>query len=642
LLRAIAAPQFHFYKKPKGQKKTPTRRVPRMTVKHFAIIGLSFALSVAPRLSAGVNFVQVNYKTSNSAASLAVPYPSAQTAGNLNIVVVGWNDSTSAVSSVTDSKGNTYLRAIGPTAGTKLTQSIYYAKNIVAGSNTVSVTFNTAVLFPDVRVLEYSGADKANPLDATAAAAGTSLTTNSGPASTTSLNELIFGAGITFNAYYPGSGFTQRVLTNFGDIAEDATVASMGTYSFSAPLHLSAPWVTQMATFRAQGASTPAFTVSGISPSSGTASGGTSVKIAGTGFLSGATVTFGGAAGTNVAVPDGNTITVTTPSHAAGTVNVVVTNGIGQSGTLTNAYTYTSAPPTGGGGGGAIHFVQVKSATPHPTSLSVAVTYSVAQTAGNLNVVEVGWNDTTSSVNSVTDSRGNGYVLAVGPTRGTGLTQSIYYAKNIVGGTNSVAVTFNKAAAVVDVRALEYSGLDTANPLDVTAAAAGTGTTGNSGAATTRSANELIVGAGMTAGAFTKAGTGFTSRIITSPDADIAEDQITTTPGSYSATAPTSSSTPWVMQMAAFQTSTPVSPTKHSVSISWDPSPSSDVAYYKVYRGTVAGGPYNLVATNLTTDTYTDSTVQSGTTYYYVTTTVSSGGQESIFSNQFKCTIPTP
>jgi hypothetical protein len=619
-----------------------------MTLKHYAIVGLSFALSVVPRASAAVKFVQVNYKTSNSASSLAVPYLSAQTAGNLNIVVVGWNDGTSVVSSITDSKGNIYARAVGPTVGTKLTQSIYYAKNIAAGTNTVSVTFNTAVLYPDVRVVEYSGADKANPLDVTAAAAGTGLASTSGVASTTSLDELIFGAGTTFNSYYPGNGFTQRVLTNFGDIVEDATVASTGSYSATATLRVSAPWVTQMATFRGQSSSTPAFTVGGISPSSGPASGGTSVKITGTGFLPGATVTFGGIAGTNVARPDGNTITVTTPSHAAGAVNVVVANGIAQSGTLTNAYTYIAAPPTGGGGGGGgatVRFVQVKSATPHPTSTSVAVTYSAAQTAGNLNVVEVGWNDTTSSVSSVGDSRGNVYVLAVGPTRGTGLTQSIYYATNIVGGSNTVTVTFNKAAAVVDVRALEYSGLDTANPLDVTAAAAGTGTTANSGAVTTRSANELIVGAGMTAGAFTKAGAGFTSRIITSPDADIAEDQITTATGSYSATAPTSTSTPWVMQMAAFRTGStapPVPPAKHSVSISWDPSPSADVASYKVYRGTLAGGPYNLLATNITTDTYTDSTVQSGTTYYYVTTTVSSVGQESIFSNQFKCTIPTP
>ena len=63
--------------------------------------------------------MQVNYKTSvRQASSLAMAYPSAQTAGNLNVVVVGWNDTTSTVSSVTDSSGNTYTRAVGPTRGT--------------------------------------------------------------------------------------------------------------------------------------------------------------------------------------------------------------------------------------------------------------------------------------------------------------------------------------------------------------------------------------------------------------------------------------------------------------------------------------------------------------------------------------------
>ena len=39
--------------------------------------------------SGTVDFVQLNYKTSNpSASSLAVAYPAAQTAGNLNLVVV--------------------------------------------------------------------------------------------------------------------------------------------------------------------------------------------------------------------------------------------------------------------------------------------------------------------------------------------------------------------------------------------------------------------------------------------------------------------------------------------------------------------------------------------------------------------------
>jgi hypothetical protein len=56
----------------------------------------------------------------------------------------------------------------------------------------------------------------------------------------------------------------------------------------------------------------------------------------------------------------------------------------------------------------------------------------------------------------------------------------------------------------------------------------------------------------MTLAKFTGPGSGFTSRIITSPDADIAEDQTVTTTGSYSATAPNSSSN-WVMQVATFQ-----------------------------------------------------------------------------------------
>jgi hypothetical protein len=85
-------------------------------------------------------------------------------------------------------------------------------------------------------------------------------------------------------------------------------------------------------------------------------------------------------------------------------------------------------------------FVQINSvcpqSTPPQTPLTVSVAYTATQTAGNLNVVIVGWNDITNSVSSVTDSQNNAYQLAVGPTtRTTLLTQSIYYAKNIKGGS---------------------------------------------------------------------------------------------------------------------------------------------------------------------------------------------------------------
>jgi hypothetical protein len=202
--------------------------------------------------------------------------------------------------------------------------------------------------------------------------------------------------------------------------------------------------------------------------------------------------------------------------------------------------------------GAKIGFVQVKAATPQSASASAAVSYPLGQTAGNLNIVAVGWNDTTSTVNSVKDSRGNSYELAIGPTTGTGLRQSIYYAKNIAGGSNTVTVTFNRAAAFVDVRILEYSGLDTSSPLDATAGAADRGTSPSSGSATTTAANELIFGAGTTDNQFTGAGSEFTSRIITTPDADIAEDKVVNSVGNYSAAAPAPSSK-WVMQMATFR-----------------------------------------------------------------------------------------
>ena len=767
-----------------------------------------------------ISFVQVAAATPQTASmTVTVTYPKAQTASNLNIVVVGWDDATSSVNSVTDTAKNTYNLAVGPITGTGGRESVYYAKNIAPGSNTVTVAFTGAAVYPDIRVLEYSGLDTTNPLDsaATAQAAGSTTSANSGSATTTSANELIFGAGKTAGRFTAaGTGFTSRIITSpDGDIAEDKIVTATGSYNATAPVTSS--WVMQMAAFRASGqgtnpaptvstiaptsgpttggtpvtitgtgflagatvslgtasatavvvvnsttitantpahaagavnvvvtntdgqssppltngytytavnpaptvstiaptsgpttggtpvtitgtgflagatvslgttaatsvvvmnsttitantpahtagavnvvvtntdgqssspltngftytAANPAPTVSTITPTSGPTTGGTPVTITGTGFLAGATVSLGTTAATSVVVMNSTTITANTPAHAAGAVNVVVTNTDGQSSTpLTNGYTYTavnpaptvstiaptSGPTTGGtpvtimgtgflagatvslgttaatsvvvvnsttitantpahaagavnvvvtntdgqsstpltngytyttSTGGPISFVQVAAATPRTSTASVPVTYTVAQTAGNLNIVVVGWNDTTSTVTSVTDSNLNQYVLAVGPTTGTGAQQSIYYAKNIAGGTNTVTVAFSKAAVFADVRALEYSGLDTASPLDVPAAvgASGTGSTANSGSATTATANDLIFGAGTTSGHFNGPGTGFTSRIITSPDGDIAEDKIVTSTGSYNATAPASYSY-WVMQMVAFK-----------------------------------------------------------------------------------------
>jgi len=87
-------------------------------------------------------------------------------------------------------------------------------------------------------------------------------------------------------------------------------------------------------------------------------------------------------------------------------------------------------------------------------------------------------------------------------------------------------------------------------------------------------------------------------------------------------------------------TGTGVAPVQHSVTLSWNAS-TSTVAGYNVYRGAVSGGPYAKINSSLVASLgYTDSSVQSGTTYYYVTTAVDSSGNESIFSNEAAAPIP--
>ncbi len=225
-------------------------------------------------------------------------------------------------------------------------------------------------------------------------------------------------------------------------------------------------------------------------------------------------------------------------------------NNVGPYSNIAGATTSSTPPPP-------ITFVQRNSAVPQTSQVTVAIPYTLAQVAGDLNIIVVGWNDSTAAVSSITDSSGNLYSQAIAPTVVSGtLSQTIYYAKNIVAaiaGSNTVTVNFSVAAAFPDIRILEYSGIDTTNPLDVSAAASGNSATSTSAAVTTTNANDLIVGANMVSTLTSGPGAGFTSRVITSPDGDIAEDRVVSAIGSYNATAPLSSAGPWIMQMVTFK-----------------------------------------------------------------------------------------
>jgi rhamnogalacturonyl hydrolase YesR len=847
-----------------------------------------------------ITYVQGNSATPQSSeTSVTVTYTSAQAAGDLNVVAVGWNNSTATVSTVTDKSGNTYTRAVGPTTQSGVaSQSIYYAKNIVAaaaGVNIVTVTFSSAAAYPDIRILEYSGADPNNPVDVTAAGSGSSATSSSGSATTTNATDLLFGANyVQTLTTGPGSGFTKRLLTApDGDIAEDEMVTATGSYSATAPLG-SGQWIMQMVAFRTSsgGSTTPTVTsvspnsgttaggtavtitgtnfatgatvtfggtaaisvvvgsstsitattpvgtpgavtvtvtlngqsgsltsgftyvatptVTGVSPNSGTTAGGTAVTITGTNFVTGAAVTFGGTAATSVVVVSSTSITAKTPAGSAGAVTVTVTNtgapsgsltsgftyiviptvtGVspnsgstaggtavtitgtnfatgatvtfggtaatsvvvgsgtsitattpagtagavtvtvmvnGQSGSLTSGFTYigtptvTSISPNSGstaggtavtitgtnfaagaavtfggtaatsvvvvsstsitattpaGSAGAvtvtvtnpgpesgslasaftysavsrtITYVQGNDAVPQTPETSVPVTFTAAQVAGDLNVVVVGWNNSTATVSAVTDKSGNTYTLAAGPTVLSGFgTQSIYYAKNIVAaaaGANIVTVTFSSAVPAPDVRILEYSGADPNNPVDVTAANSGNSATSSSGSVTTTNPTDLLFGANYVQTLTTGPGSGFTKRLLTAPDGDIAEDEMVTATGSYSASAPVSSGQ-WIMQMVAFRTPSsdttpPTAPTNLTatvsgtqINLSWTASTDSvGVTGYFVQRCQGAGCTTFAQIGTSTTTTYSDMGLASGSYSYRVQAT-DTAGNLSAYSN---------
>jgi hypothetical protein len=139
----------------------------------------------------------------------------------------------------------------------------------------------------------------------------------------------------------------------------------------------------------------PAPQVSAISPAHGTASGGTTVTITGTGLTGAQSVTFGGTPGTNLTVTSDTSLTVTTPAGTEGsTAPVVVTTPGGTS----NSAGYLWAD------------------TPHITSLSITTGTSKGGT--RITITGAGFAGVTS--------------VTFGGKPGTGLT---------VAGTTSLTVT---------------------------------------------------------------------------------------------------------------------------------------------------------------------------------------------------------
>jgi IPT/TIG domain/S-layer homology domain len=132
------------------------------------------------------------------------------------------------------------------------------------------------------------------------------------------------------SAYYIGS--TEVTTNGSGDATFDAVLADANAGTMP-PISVTATDPSGNTSEFSQNV------IYGSSPRSGPPAGGVTVALTGTHFVAGATVTFGGVAGSNVTFTNETSMTATAPALAAATVNdVQVTNTDGTAGVLKKAW----------------------------------------------------------------------------------------------------------------------------------------------------------------------------------------------------------------------------------------------------------------------------------------------------------------
>ncbi|MFA5959427.1 MAG: IPT/TIG domain-containing protein [Tatlockia sp.] len=200
----------------------------------------------------------------------------------------------------------------------------------------------------------------------------------------TALDGLVTETGNTCNNVAPGTdctltytpGGTSVPLTNF-------SIAGSNTNTLTAAIQIQ-----QLST------------LTSVSPTSGTASGGTGVTLTGTGLTGTTAVTFGGVAATSVNVVNSTTVTAVTPAHAAGIVDVAVTTP-GGGATLTNGYTYVTTAVGQPASGGTI------------ACLGGGLDNLIAATADNSSSIEWGATVTTNAQSTTDGSTNTATIVTV-------------------------------------------------------------------------------------------------------------------------------------------------------------------------------------------------------------------------------------
>jgi hypothetical protein len=150
----------------------------------------------------GINMVQ-----HQGGHGLSLPFPGKVTAGNLIAVSFSGDQGNYPITSISDTLGNTYVKAISCLASAGVNAEIWYAKNVYGGADTLTIHASGG---GNAGIAEFSGLDILNPVDVVVCNNSTAgPTSNTGPLTTAFSNELLYsvivdGGGIPT----AGSDFT--------------------------------------------------------------------------------------------------------------------------------------------------------------------------------------------------------------------------------------------------------------------------------------------------------------------------------------------------------------------------------------------------------------------------------------------------
>ena len=306
----------------------------------------------------GVNVVSPTQITAHA--------PSAALAGAVDVTVTtpGGTSATTAADQYTYTNGPS-VAAISPTSGptaggTSVTitgANLASATAVKFGSNTAAINSNTAT-----QIVAVAPPGSAGAVDVT-------VTTAGGTSAASQADQYTYAGPPTVTGVSPTSGPTLggTAVTITGTNLNNPTAVKFGGTNAAVLTPVSATQIIAVAPAGSAGAQdvrvttpggtsatssadrftfVPPPTVTGVSPSSGPAAGGTSVTITGTDFTGASAVHFGAGQAAGFSVVNATQITATSPA-GAGIADVTVTTASGTSATgAADQFTYDAAKIT--------------------------------------------------------------------------------------------------------------------------------------------------------------------------------------------------------------------------------------------------------------------------------------------------------